>query len=147
MRPLLVGQAPGPKSDPAEPLSGRCGARLAALCGLELDQFLRAFERVNLVERFHGKAGKGDVFNLIRARRKAIKLLVEGTATNRRVVLLGDGVARAFSVENYELLKWRHTAALSYAVAPHPSGVNHWFNDPDNVDAARAFWRDLAADR
>ena len=74
VRPLLIGQAPGPRSDPAEPLAGRCGARLAGLCGIGQDEFLRRFERVNLIDRFPGKASKGDRFPLDEARWRAAML-------------------------------------------------------------------------
>ena len=76
MRVLLIGQAPSRMSDPAEPLSGPCGGRLADLCGLSLPDFLARFDRVNLIDRFPGKAAKGDLFPVDRARRKVIDLLL-----------------------------------------------------------------------
>ena len=59
-RPLLIGQAPGPNTDPGVPLSGASGRRLAALCGLGLDEFLALFDRANLLPEFPGKLGKGE---------------------------------------------------------------------------------------
>lgn len=44
-KPLLIGQAPGPRTDPAVPLSGRCGSRLAELCRLEVAEFMDRFEQ------------------------------------------------------------------------------------------------------
>lgn len=148
MKPLLIGQAPGPKSDPDEPLSGRCGARLADLCGLEPDVFLARFRRVNLIQTFPGKAAKGDLFPLDLARAGAVSLLMTGVFGSTKVVLLGDNVAKAFGFKpgSYPLLRFLPCGATAHGIAfcPHPSGVNRWFNDPKNVRAARRFWRDLA---
>jgi uracil-DNA glycosylase len=147
MRPLLIGQAPGPRSDPLEPLAGRCGARLAGLCGIEQAEFLERFERVNLLDRFPGKAGKGDRFDINKARKKAIDLLLFGQMENRRVVMLGANVARTFGFPPAtEQLLWSVTDGGGFHVAfcPHPSGVSRWWNEKTNVAKALLFWRELA---
>lgn len=143
-RPLLVGQAPGPRTDPREPLSGRCGARLAALCGMEPGEFMAAFERINLIDRHPGAAAKGDLFPAGPARRAAVKMLVGGKMSGRKVVMLGGNVSRAFCVDGCTPLVWFWTGAVHFAICPHPSGVNRWWNEPRNVRAARRFWRGLA---
>lgn len=145
MKPLLIGQAPGPATDPGLPLSGRSGARLAVLCGMDLDEFLVAFDRKNLLPMFPGKSGvKGDAFPLPLARRRALALsrLFEG----RTIVLLGGNVSVAFSVDPAPLLRWRRglLGAGRLATAPHPSGISLWWNDPANVRAAVRFFRRLA---
>jgi uracil-DNA glycosylase len=62
-RPIIVGQAPGPNTDPLEPLSGRSGARLAELCGITHPEFLARFDRRNLLPKFPGRSGgKGDAW-------------------------------------------------------------------------------------
>lgn len=143
MKPLIVGQAPSRLSDPREPLSGRSGRRLAALCGMDLDGFLAAFERVNLIGSHPGKAaGKGDAFPMARARRAAV--VVSARFHGREVVLLGGNVAAAFSVARMTLLHWHRAPGFEFALCPHPSGVCLWWNDPANEKAARAFWRRLA---
>ena len=147
MRPLLIGQAPGPRSDPAEPLAGRCGARLAYLCGLPLDEFMRRFERVNLVGRFPGKNGKGDSFPRPEAERGAVMMAMAGTLKGRLVVLLGGHVAGVFGFPGeIPLLTFAFTPLFPDGVAlcPHPSGISLWWNEPENVDAARQFWQVLA---
>lgn len=148
MKPLLVGQAPGPTSDPEEPLSGRCGDRLAELCGLEPAKFLARFRRVNLIDEFPGKAAKGDAFPLDLARRGAVDFLITGVFHTTRVVLLGDNVAKAFGFRpgHFPLLKFLPCGATRHGIAfcPHPSGVNRWWNEPANELAARCFWRRLA---
>lgn len=145
MKPLLIGQAPAQHATGNGPLSGRCGEALAALCELDLVQFLADFDRVNLLGRFPGKSGKGDRFPIEVARRRAIDLLMSGTLFDRRVVLLGGNVAKAFGVDYPRPFEWQSRRALVYAVAPHPSGINLWWNDPANRAAARVFWRELAS--
>lgn len=147
MRPLLIGQAPGRRTDPEEPLSGRCGARLADLCGVELPEFMERFERVNLLDRFPGKAGKGDKFPIDKARKAAIDVLLFNPVRDRRVVMLGGNVAKAFGFPASEPMFWSRVDGAAFWVAffPHPSGVNRWFNEPSNVSKARRFWTALAS--
>ncbi len=144
MKPLIVGQAPSRLSDPREPLSGRSGARLAALCGLSLDAFVVLFERVNLLDYFPGKAGKGDLFPHEVARFSACAMTPK--LRQRRTVLLGGKVAAAFHLHRRPLLEWFEEVGdgALVAVAPHPSGVSSWWNEPTNVVAARRFWRAFA---
>lgn len=148
MKPLLIGQAPGPNSDPDEPLAGRCGARLADLCGLSEKDFLDRFERVNLLKKFPGKAAKGDAFPIDLARKTAVDLLIFGKL-NRTVVMLGGNVARSFGFPStgLEMFRWNMidgSPLIRLAFCPHPSGVSRWWNDPKNLRAARRFWRGLA---
>lgn len=148
MKPLIVGQAPGPRSDPEEPLSGRCGARLADLCGITPEQFLARFRRVNLIDKHLGKVGKGDRFPMDQARKGAVDLLMTGAIARSPVVLLGANVARAFGFGpgSYPLLRLLPRPASPHGIAlcPHPSGVNRWWNDHSNDLAARRFWTWLA---
>ena len=144
MRPLLIGQAPGPRSDPAEPLAGRCGARLALLCGMGQPEFLKRFDRVNLVEKFPGKAGKGDALPMPTPP-QIVRLMVE-IMQRRRTVLLGRFVAEMFDEAETPLFKWTEPfgPVSLLAVAPHPSGISRWFIDPSNLKRARKFWTQLA---
>jgi uracil-DNA glycosylase len=137
---VIVGQAPGPRSDPGEPLSGASGRRLAALCDVACADFLARFRRVNLLPRWPGAAGKGDLFPAERAHRAAFRIDL-GNAD--LVILLGFAVARAFGVRRgyFQRAEVRGIAAV---VAPHPSGISHWWNEPANVRRARRFWRRLA---
>lgn len=144
-RPLIVGQAPGPNTDPARPLSGRCGRRLAELCGLGPDDFALLFERVNVISDFPGKAGKGDLFPLREAQEIAGGMMMNGDLSDRPVVLLGDHVARAFFLPRaLKPFVWIPGLAFRIAICPHPSGVNRWWNEEANVRRARRFWRRLA---
>jgi uracil-DNA glycosylase len=150
LRPLVIGQAPGPNTDPEQPLSGRCGARLADLCGLPQDDFLLLFDRENLVRRFPGKAGKGDHFPAHRARAGLVDLLLFGALSGRPVVMLGNNVARVFGFRpaEVELFRWNvmDGSGLRLALCPHPSGVSRWWNEEANQRAARRFWKALALD-
>lgn len=147
-RIILVGRAPSRTSDPARPLAGsQSGRRLLSLSGLQGGQFWRAFEAVNLLDRWPGPAaGAGDRFPLAEARLAARELRrhLEG----RRVLLLGPEVCTALGAEPPPLLVWRPgvpaVPASSWAVFPHPSGVSHFWNSAaDALDAAR-FLQDAA---
>lgn len=151
-RPIIVGQAPGPNTDPLEPLSGRSGARLAALCGIGLLDFLDGFDRVNLLPRFPGRAGgKGDAFPMAEAREAADRIRRETFCGGRSVVMLGRNVAAAFAgtaiAPHFTPLAWLgvpRVHGFRAAMCPHPSGVCRWWNHPANEDAARMFWQELA---
>lgn len=137
-RALIVGQAPSASSDPAEPLSGMSGRRLASLCCLPFGEFLGAYDRVNLIDAFPGKLSKGDAFPIGEARLGAALIRAQEP---RRLVLLGSGVARAFGVvEGAPALRWFRLGPHEAAICPHPSGVCRWWNDHLNAGRARSFW-------
>lgn len=150
MRVLLIGQAPSAATDGMPPFSGRSGERLAGLAGLRDAAALReAFEVRNLFDKFPGKAAKGDRFPLGAAREEAARLrgrIAGGGFRADRALLVGVGVARAFGVDPEPLLTWRTDPRLPvpFAVLPHPSGVNLWWNLPRHVLAASRFLRAAA---
>jgi len=71
-------------------------------------------------------------------------------AGRQRVILLGRRVAAALDVLSMSLLEWKswpvppHGSIVTTEVArfPHPSGRNRWWNEPANVELARAFLKD-----
>lgn len=144
---ILMGQAPGPKDDD-DALGGGIGDRLAELCGLsgirELDQ---KFKRMNLLTRFPGKAGKGDKFP--RAEAKARALQLTPGLRNRDVIFLGRNVAYAFGLLKVDWFEMIHHRPGSFVccVAPHPSGVNLWWNDLSNRLYAKKFFEGIANGR
>ena len=145
MRPLIVGQAPGRRGD-GEPLSGQAGRRLSSLCGLSYAEYLERFERVNVLREWPGKAGKGDAFPTEEAERGAFFLRSVAFRGGREVVLLGRSVARAFGfTARAPLFRWMPEVDAVVALAPHPSGVSLWWNDPANRRDAERFWRSLAS--
>jgi uracil-DNA glycosylase len=138
LRPLLVGQAPG-RLGGARAFAGdkRSARRLAELVGARRASDF--FRTRNLLQAFPGKAGKGDRFPMAEARAAATKMRLRGT-----VLFAGKKVAAAFGCSSAMYFEWRRRGGFRYAVVPHPSGVNRWWNDPSNRERARAFFRDLA---
>lgn len=140
MKTLLIGQAPASYSaTDARAFSGRSGARLAALMGISQSSMLRRFETANLLPRYPGKNGKGDLFPQGQAR-----ALAADFALPERALFVGAGVARAFGFAAPPF-RWRPFRQGVAAWMPHPSGVNRWWNEPANVAAAARFLRRLAA--
>lgn len=151
MKPLLIGQAPGPNTDPDLPLfpvpRTSAGGRLCEFMGLSKGDYMARFDRINLLYAFPGKYKRDDKFPLPKARiaADAIRPLLTG----RTVVMVGRNVANAFGYPASET-PWHEfvtdeRGGFTYAVIPHPSGRNHWYNAEDNVAEARAFWAKVLA--
>jgi uracil-DNA glycosylase len=127
---LIVGQAPSRTC--SVPFAGRSGARLAELAGMTHAEFLRRTERVNLIDRYLGKSGKGD-----RAPRRLLdlgarRLVLSGAMKGRKVLLVGAAVTRAV-FRNFE----KYMYGLPIYSIPHPSGVNRAWNDPQTEIAVK----------
>lgn len=132
-RVTIVGQAPGRRNGAALAFEGPSGRRLAALAGVSERELRRRAKLVNLLPRWPGAAGKGDLFPAAAAKKAA-----KGMRLGGRVPLAGRGVARAFGVGAAPFLEWFTLGRCEAAVFPHPSGVSHWWNDPANrAEAAR----------
>lgn len=143
MKILIVGQGPSKRGEAKDPLDGPgTGNRLAELAGLTREDFLSRVTAVNLLEKWHGKAGKGDRFPKTRARKKADELRLSWKDYDR-VVLLGQAVAKAFRIDD-GLLDWHsyHDGSI-VAVLPHPSGIDRWYNKKENKKSASIFMHDL----
>jgi len=142
VKPLIVGQAPGPAGAKGRALDGEdargSGARLAAVMGIDLSRFLELFDTANLLECWPGSAGgKGDAFPLAAARARAQAF----DAPNRVVILLGlTTVARVFGIPGSQpVLRFFPLAGRAFAVVPHSSGIVRWWNVKANRKAAAAF--------
>jgi uracil-DNA glycosylase len=122
----FVGQAPSRTSDPRQPLSGRSGRFLADLLGVGMETFLR-YRRVNLLDRWPGKNGKGDAFPVAKAAKRRFR---------GRVVVLGLKTASALGLEPAYFSPQTGLNAV-FVVVPHPSGVNRWWNSSKNRQTAR----------
>lgn len=150
MKPLLIGQAPGPKTDPKWPLAplprNSAGGRLADLAGLSPQRYLNAFDRTNLLHEFPGRwPGKNDdkwPKDLAKVAAQAIMPLLRG----RTVVLVGRNVERAFGFD-FKFHEWYRCMSWGFdvAVVPHTSGRNTWYRKPGNEAEARAFWAELTS--
>lgn len=152
-RLVLIGQAPGPNTDPRLPLfpepSTSAGGRLLEIMGVPRAEYLALTERINLLNYYPGKWANGDRWPLAEARiaAEAVAPLLAG----RCVVLVGRNVAQAFDnkadyhVWTTQQVRRRCPIArcpglAEFAVVPHTSGRNRWYNDPENSQEARSFW-------
>jgi hypothetical protein len=163
---VLVGQAPNGSTDgPSRPLTGTSGRRIAELAGLGYPhEYVRRFGRINLIETFPGYRengngdGEGDAFPIVEARagaRRIVEEVVRGGGGNE-LVLLGRGVTRAFRWEPSSWFEETELAVLAkvdgsptthslrLSVAPHPSGLNRYWNEEENRRLASEFFRERA---
>ncbi len=161
MRPLLIGQAPGPNTDPDMPLypvPSRCaGGRLASYMGLSRGEYLKTFERINLLPYYPGKVKRDDKFPMLPA--KLAAAAVRPLLAGRTVVLVGRNVANAFVLDpSLQFHRWYNCVArqrpcliakdpfmMRTAIIPHPSGRNHWYNDPENLLESQGFWSEFVS--
>lgn len=148
-RPLLIGQAPGPNTDAARPLwpqpLSSTGGRMALHMGLTPEQFVSTFDRINLLNEFPGRWKRDDKFPQASARVAASA--VRPLLARRKVILVGRNVAEAFGYCSNTLafLQWERDMAhdFHFAIVPHASGRNRWYNDPENLEKTRAFWKNF----
>lgn len=153
-RVLLIGEQPPPGAStsnhsPLFPLPSGCsGHRLRVVSGLSKYEYLRAFDRLNLIPYPSEKWPRDEAV-------WAALSLVRGCALrDRRVVLLGTKVRDAFSVWVPSLLQspvgeWRHHlvgGGFHLALLPHPSGRSRAWNDPGVRRKAKALLQQAAAD-
>jgi len=145
-RTILIGQAPSRDGDPARPLLGPEGKEglLYRLSGaVNRDQFEARFEARNLLATYPGRSkGKGDLFPMAEARTAAERMLPE--LIGRRVVLLGVGVARAFGFDSTQQpFVWIERDGATFALSPHPSFVNRYWNVTSTRAAAARFFGEI----
>lgn len=138
----MVGQAPAREGDPSKQLTGRAGRRIADLAGISLKAYLRRTERINVLDHWPGRSGKGDAFPTRDAQQAAA--LKAHLLQGRTVIFMGMATAAAFcafGIKDGVLLQWRRCEHLDcdYAVVPHPSGIVRWWNSEDNKRRAAEF--------
>lgn len=132
-RVIFVGQGPSQNGDPLKPLEGQLGEKLAQLLDLRFEDYVDEYARINLNAEWIGKgSGKGDVFDATEGRATA-KVLLRGSWTH--YVLLGQKVAECFGPGGNPL-DTIQKGEKSFFLLPHPSGINRWWNDPDNTRRA-----------
>lgn len=158
MKPLIVGQSPARSGD-GRPFTGASGMRLCRLLGIEEDyRALTALvDLTNIFGDIPAKRPgiKGDVFDSDAARFIARNMLT--TELNRgreHFVLCGKKVATAFGVGSMDTLTsgvyvrpkslgTHHLVSLH--ILPHPSGINLFWNDRDNISKASAFLKGIVS--
>lgn len=120
--------------------------------GIPRAQYLRQFDRTNVLHTFPGRHKRDDAFPLGKARVAAAAMIP--LLGGREVVMVGRNVATVFGLELQDFHTWseygsmfggKYDARFRVAVVPHTSGRNRWYNNPDNLSIARSFWRDYLA--
>lgn len=141
---LILGEAPSRQTRGMPPLSGMTGRRLSALLGVPRESWGAAgVEAANVLARWPGRSGRGSAFRLTQyARRNALKTLASAPV-GARALLLGKRVASLVGFADQCYFEWQPVGGLLVAVVPHPSGVNHWWNDPSNRALAAEFFSGL----
>jgi len=155
MRTVIIGIAPARPGEEGQPLSAiaarSTGRKIANMIGATPSQYMKAFDRVNVCPT----AQRGTVDpKLYHAHAEN---LTGSLLRRRRVILLGQNVAECFGIsrEMYSYLSWKDSRVYEtyglcgwkigrlppfvWAVMPHPSGRNRWYNDPFNAESARQF--------
>jgi hypothetical protein len=137
LRPIIIGMN-NPISDVPEhalwPDPPNCaGWRLQQMSGLSKHEYLRAFERRNLLI---------GPWLYVRAVKAANDMRPE--LAGRRVVLLGAEVRRAFGFKDNAQHGTTDLFSTTWYFLPHPSGRNLWYNDPANVKVAETLLKELA---
>jgi hypothetical protein len=130
-RPLLVGEGPNATGCPDQrlALTGRVMQRLCAWSGLTTAAYLRRFERRNL---FHTRA-EAERWSAPAARGRATELAA-GLECHRELLLLGRRVAAAFGLDGHGFHTWHQVGEHQALLLPHPSGLNHHWNETQNRD-------------
>lgn len=146
---LIVGEAPSQWMERNRVTTPLPLARwdLARLAGVSMPQFNELFECVNVLDKWPGRGsnGKNDLFPMELARLAVAKMDIVG----RRVIFLGRRVESAFRLSPLplSLFTWQQTFGepkLHWAVSPHPSHANRWWNDINNRRDAAIFWGEVA---
>jgi uracil-DNA glycosylase len=128
----IVGEALS-KQGNGRPLSGPSGDRLSELCGVSTADLRRLFVLHNLCAGYE--------WSKTQARREA-DMLLRGSGRGDVFLLLGRKVEGCFSREQHQFFHiWQvGTYVAQLVTTPHPSGLNHWWNEPQNARLAMAFW-------
>jgi len=135
-RPLVfIGQAPARRPN------GQCSGRVAAMLGLDPEDFRDRYTWMNVLVDYPGKHGKGDAFDLKMARCAAISILDQ--LKGATIVLLGRNVARAFHISGDYFTVHEKSGAV-FVLFPHPSTINRFWNSEANTARASNFLRQLS---
>jgi hypothetical protein len=126
---IIVGQCnPYPGTEPLSRVPGSAGERLYRLfaeAGITQEQY-DAIPKTNLL--------RGTFWSRREAKYHAGPVLAHLGRTD--LLLLGRDVVSAMSLRVPRPLTW---VSPGYAMLPHPSGLNRWYNDPVNRRAAVHF--------
>ena len=142
LKSIIIGQAPHNSAvKNFRPLiDGKCGYKLAEICGIKHEEYARIFDTINLIDEYRGKSGKGDIFPLKEARKKVIEIWPD--LNYDIIILAGKAVASSFRIK-IDYFQWTQIENKNITVIPHPSGINRWWNDDFNKEKAKKFMRNL----
>lgn len=116
------------------------------MSGVTLEKFLAKVRTTNVLPAWTGKQGKGDRFDMADARAAAMAITCSDAFFEAQsVVFVGFRVAAAFGRHELKPCRWAPGWLMGQraALLPHPSGINTWYNDPDNKAAAARFMRKI----
>ncbi len=138
---MFIGEAPGRKGP-----RDMDAVFIHKAFGLDSDAreataLLRRSQHRNLLNYWPGESGKGSYFPALVAKEKARKIRIPLHV--HTLVLLGLRVATAFQMHLVPYFERRTYRDRLVYVVPHPSGVNRWWNDPDNRRQACRFLEEL----
>lgn len=142
---ILIGQAPAVGDGPGVPFGGRPGKSLALLMSVDYEKLGDYFERLDVFAATVRKPGeRGDRFDFAAAREE-IKNHQLPLIRGRLVVFLGKKVANVFGRAKMPPFVWEtdQERGFTYALYPHPSGRDEFWNHPENVRAAKAFFAEI----
>lgn len=141
MRAVLIGMNNPLSSDPEHALyphpPGCTGWRIWQMLmdrrpGVTRGQYLRAFERVNLVDGREWRAAEA------RARARELR----GALRGRVVLVLGAAPRRALELPPL-LVHPQELGGVTWRQLPHPSGRCRWYNEPEARATAAALLAEL----
>lgn len=141
-RPWFIGEAPSPSTSRygGTPLVGESGRRLATWAGLSQAEFRRRAECRNLFQAIPQRWSRTDA----RLMAEAVAGAAFGAPEAPLLVLLGERVAEAFKLAGREPYReMQLLSGLRVATMPHPSGLNHHWNEEANIRAAEVFLHSL----
>jgi len=140
MKALLIGESNPYGADPYYALypnpKNSAGYRLCHLImGLDTDEYLREYRRVNLCCR---------AWSVREAREHAARLVREFRSTSALehvvLVLLGSKVTQAFGIR-FEPFTTTTDHNLIFVQLPHPSGLSRLWYEPGSFERARQLLR------
>jgi hypothetical protein len=106
--------------------------RMAAVLGMRFPgEFLSSFRTVNLLDRYGGREGDADCFDVRAARVRAAFLLLRMRYST--AFLAGRAVASVFGLDGVAPLSAIDRGGVRFVTIPHPSAANRWYNSPENV--------------
>ena len=142
-RVILVGENNPYGGDPRyalypEPANSAGGRLCRLVLGLTVKEYLRRFERVNLLQRPKWSA---------RAARDAAACMLVEKGLTAKFVLLGRKVFDAFSAHVPDDRSWAPFVARGqFLMLPHPSGLCRIWSEPGRFAQAREAVRDFTAE-